>query len=202
MKKINQDKVEKSVREICNNWWITLRINDYELSESLKKKETNVSCEIFFSHRKKKKVCIEGSGKGLVDALYCSTIETLANDYPTLNDIKFEKFLIKAVDLKKKQREAESNGSDADVIALLKVKNSYGETFEFESQSFSATAASIKVVLKTIEFFVNSHIAVLKIYKALKDAKERNRSDLIQVYTMKLSELVKVTCYTETMRKE
>jgi hypothetical protein len=63
-------------------------------------------------------------------------------------------------------------------------------------------AASVDVVCKTIEFFVNSERAVLRLKQLIKDASERNRGDLYNQYTLKLSELVFNTSYEKSLKEE
>lgn len=195
MKISDQRRLEKNIRQICSNWWIPLEAEDFNIKELIKEKQTSIECKVQFGKRGKKEINIEGNGKGAVDAFYRSIVDELSEEYSSLRDIKFKKFLIKS-DIKSK-----APGSDATVEATLRLLNARDQEFEFVSESHSMNVAAINVVLKAVEFFVNSHIAMSKTYISLKDARERNRSDLIEKYTLQMADLVKVTSYVEVINK-
>ena len=94
-----------------------------------------------------------------------------------------------------------NTGLSAAVETLFVVRNDHGEDLVFRNKSTSVNRASVKSVLKAVEFFVNMERAVKLLHTAIKDAKERNRGDLVTAYTMKLSELVHTTSYTDVLDK-
>jgi hypothetical protein len=199
MNLINQKNLEGQIKSICGNWWTSIKINEIEIIEKISSSETHIKCDVIFDHksRNKKVIKIATSGKGVVDALFKELSKQLEEKYSSLSQIKFKDFFIKA----NIKTSLKGPGSDAPVEACLKINNSRGQEFEFSSKAISVNMAAVKVVINTIEFFVNSHIAVSKIYFALKDAQDRRREDLVEKYTLQLGEIVKVTSYEDVINK-
>ena len=94
-----------------------------------------------------------------------------------------------------------SQGAGADAIcsARLIVKNSDLVPFEFEVSGRSISIVSLTVVIEAVEHFINSERAFICVYRALSDARDRGRADLVERFTAHLSELVKTTSYTEVI---
>lgn len=192
---LEQEKIKTNVRKICDNWRVMIAIDDFEIYEDFKNKKTKIKSNTLqiLSKTKKEKLNIEGEGKGVVDAFFQAFLNATQTQYPSLSDIKFEEFSVKAI-LNNK-----IPGSDSNVEVTIRLSNSRKEMFEFRKKSHSINSASIKVIIRAFEFFINSHIAITKIYISLKDAKDRNRLDLIEKYTKQMSELVRVTNYSPTI---
>ena len=53
----------------------------------------------------------------------------------------------------------------------------------------------IEAIRKALEFLINIEVAILQLKKDYNHAKKRNRTDLIQLYTMQLSDLVRISEY-------
>ena len=51
------------------------------------------------------------------------------------------------------------------------------------------------------EYFVNSERAYITLYKALENARERNRQDLVDTYKAQMAEVVKSTSYSEVIER-
>ena len=62
--------------------------------------------------------------------------------------------------------------------------------------------ASMAVVLKSVEFFVNVEKAVKILEMIIKDGKKRNRGDIVQRRTNQLAELVGTTSYRGIIGKK
>ena len=90
-------------------------------------------------------------------------------------------------------------GADAECKIRLVVHNDGGFPFEFEANGRSMAVVSLTVVMLAVEYFVNSERAFICVYRALSDAKDRGRQDLVESFTAQLSELVKTTSYTEVI---
>ena len=65
------------------------------------------------------------------------------------------------------------------------------------SRSRSILSASVDVVIETIQYFVNSEVAVLYLKELVEDSKKRNRFDLTDDYISKLSDLMSNTSYED-----
>ena len=53
-----------------------------------------------------------------------------------------------------------------------------------------------------IEHFINSEKAVIILENCIKDAKKRNRGDLVNSFTMQLAEIVKNNSYEKVLQKK
>ncbi len=139
---------------------------------------------------------VEGRGVGLIDAFFDSIIKRFADEYPSLKTIAVSDFRLgSGFD------EAQGRKSDALAVATLRVKNSEGIEFQFERKTPSVTRSSVRTALDALTFFINSERAYVQLHLALKDAKERRRSDLVERYRGQMSTLVTATSYSEVIEK-
>lgn len=140
---------------------------------------------------------LEGSGVGVVDAVYNGLIARFAEEFPSLTTLAFTGFRVEG------HMETSRGKAGADAVAgvTLNVRNSEGIGFEFEARARSVLAASIDAVVQVGEFFVNSERAFILMHRALLDAKSRHRADLVERYTSQLAELVKTTSYTQVIER-
>ncbi len=83
---------------------------------------------------------------------------------------------------------------------LLTIDNGSGKLIPFRSRDHSMIAASVRVVCKTVEFFVNSERAVLLLKSLVDDAQRRNREDLCNRYIRAMALLVYNTSYEESLK--
>ncbi len=140
---------------------------------------------------------VEGEGVGMVDAFTHGLVSRFATEYHSLESIEFTGFTVSAkFDTKKEQ-----TGSDAVGEVALEVRNSEGKPFHFADASRSVAMSAARAVLAAVEYFVNAERAYITLYKALKDAKERDRPDLVTRYTRELAEVVKSTSYAEVIER-
>jgi len=140
---------------------------------------------------------IEGGGVGLVDAVFNAVRDTMAIDFPSLKHIFFDDFIVTS-DIAKTRKKIP--GSDAVGTVELIVRNEEGRIFSFVDESRSTTASTVNVVLRSLSHFVNAERAVRVIVKAIEEAKTRNRGELVQSYTMRLSDLVKHASYAAVVQ--
>jgi hypothetical protein len=120
-----------------------------------------------------------------------------AREFRSLETIQFTGFAVRA----RMDTTRAGTGSDAVGVVSLTVRNSEGNLFEFERQGRSLVATAVSVVVEALEHFVNAERAFISVYKALQDARERGRSDLVQTYTAQLTELVRTTSYTQVIER-
>ncbi|RMH40488.1 MAG: hypothetical protein D6689_13635 [Deltaproteobacteria bacterium] len=140
---------------------------------------------------------VEGTGVGLVDALTHALLSRFAPEYRSLETIEFTGFDVQA----KFDTKNERSGADAIGVVSLEVRNSEGQVFTFADSSRSIASSAARAVLAAVEYFVNSERAYVSLYRALRDAKERDRPDLVARYTRELAEVVKSTSYTEVIER-
>ncbi|MBI1947472.1 MAG: hypothetical protein HYS27_17390 [Deltaproteobacteria bacterium] len=139
---------------------------------------------------------LEGKGVGLVDAVFDGLTRRFGDEYPSLKTVAVTDFRVgSGFD------EAQGRRSDALAVATLRMKNSHGAEFQFERKTSSVTRSSVRVALDALTFFINSERAYVQLHVALKDAKERRRSDLVEKYRGQMSTLVHATSYSEVMER-
>ena len=136
---------------------------------------------------------VEGTGRGLVDAIFHAMLERYAQEYQSLKSIELANFKVEARLDTKEQK----SGADAVASVLVEVRNSEGKLFSFMDESRSIATSSARAVLAVVEYFVNAERAFITLYKSRKDAQDRHRDDLVARYTHEMSEVVKSTSYTE-----
>jgi hypothetical protein len=138
---------------------------------------------------------VEGEGVGLVDSLVFALLERYSAEYQSLKSIKLAGFKVDTrLDSSKRKF-----GADAVGEVVLDVRNSEDRHFEFADSSRSISMSSAKAVLAAIEYFINAERAFIMLHTGLRDARERQRSDLVSRYTRELAEVVKSTSYAEVI---
>lgn len=184
------------MRELLNENYTHLRVNRVLIEESLEEESASVSCEVT-DEASGEKFVIAGKGSGAIDAFFQAMVERFATEYPSLNTIRFSAFSVQArMDTRRK-----SSGADSEGEVMLQIENSEGKAFRFVHSSRSIIGSGIITTLLGMEYFINSERAFVTIYHAMKDAKERNRHDLIQRYTNQMAILVQNTSYSEVISK-
>jgi hypothetical protein len=143
------------------------------------------------------RVEIEGKGVGVVDALFAGLLSRYAGEYQSLRTIQLAGFAVSAA-LDTKQAKS---GVDAMGTVTLDVMNSYGRRFTFTDSSRSLTASIARVVVASVQFFINAERAFITLTKAQKDAVARGRDDLATRYTAELAEVVECTSYADVIER-
>ncbi len=196
-----QQRIVQVVREILGGDYLRLRVDALYLEEDLTTGSCALRCEL--QHESGEQISgepamiIAGKGVGFLDAFFHALRERLAVDFASLDSIELVSFGLRA-DLSTRGK---LFGSDAEGTVDLEVHNSDNRLFRFSARSRSITASSAIACLRAAEYFVNSERAFISIYKALLDARERRRHDLVQHYTQQLSELVNNTSYTKVIEE-
>ena len=93
------------------------------------------------------------------------------------------------------------NKTDAPVEIKLAIKNLDDKRLYFTAKARSLAVAVISAIRKAIGFLINIELAVIELHKGIRDAAERNRVDLVQEDTMRMTELVRIVSYEETIAK-
>ena len=190
-----QADIHALVREILEGVYIKVLINKIDIREDLVNDSTSVSCELLLGEKKYK---IEGTGRGVVDALFTSILKCLKKEYVSLENITLEDFVV-TVDLNKFWRK--KSKTDAKVEAVIFINNGAGKTFLFRHTCRSMISASISCVTKMVEYYINSEKAVVHLKTCIADSIKRNRGDLTERFTSQLSELVRNMSYEKTINK-
>jgi hypothetical protein len=191
-----QAETIRLMREILAENYTHLHVNRVAIEENLEHEFTAVTCNVT-DERTGEKLNIEGKGVGAIDAFFQGMVQRFAEDYPSLKTLQFSAFNVQAR-LDTKQGYA---GTDSEGEVTLELLNSEGRTFRFTHSSRSVIAAGIITTLLGMEFFINSERAFVSVHRALKDAQERDRHDLVQRYTHTMAVLVQNTSYSEVINQ-
>lgn len=184
------------IKKVLGADYVEHQIVGLVLEEDFEGKKSKVRVEVADSDGNNR-YAMEGEGVGMIDALTHALTSRFAPEYQSLESIQFTGFTVGAqFDTKK-----EHTGSDAIGNVSLEVRNSEGRQFTFTDSSRSVVTSAARAVLAAVEYFVNAERAYIMLYRALQDAKDRDRPDLVGRYTRELSEVVKSTSYTEVIEK-
>jgi len=191
---MRQAEILRHVKDVLGDSYVHIEPAGVEIKEDLLKEETEVRCEAMI---RGEIVQIEATGSGVIDALFQGIRTVLAQEYCSLEEISFEDFIIDINPATRKKRE----GTDVSVFVELIVRNSRDVHHHFHSEAKSFNVAAIRAVLDAIGYYVNCELAVVRLSELLRDAKKRNRADLLRSYTNLLSEVVQNTSYEKTIVK-
>jgi hypothetical protein len=183
-------------QEILADDRLVLETLSLKLSENFETNLAKVEVKIIeLVNGKIKNLLIQGEGVGLIDAYFDAMIKNYEKNFCSLEHISIVDFRVAAHTDNATQRK-----SDANVTALLRVKNSDRHEYTFECTTSSISHSSLSVVEEAIAFFLNSELAYKKLHIALINAKERGRPDLIEKYQNQMATLVKATSYEKLVQ--
>lgn len=187
---------EGTIKQVLGNDFLAMQPLSYTLSECLDEEGCELKVVLQTSGPGDGCVAFSGKGVGLVDALFAGLIEYYAREYPSLKTLSVQNFEIRG-----NMNTGNARRTDAEVAVVLSVTNSEEEKFVFEDGDRSLVAATCAVVVHMAEYFINSERAYITLYRALEDAKRRNRQDLVDSFQAQLSEVVKSTSYSEVIER-
>ena len=173
--------------------WLHIQVPSYLLSE-----DTGRAKVVLQLQRSDADSTVQagGSGVGLVDAVSHALRDVLVSEFPSLDNIYFKRFFVSGeLDL------ADGQGTDAGATAELHIENTYLSTAVFISETRSVTFSSVTAVVQAIEFYVNAERAVLRLINWIKHYNKASRPDLVDRYTLKLGDLVKIASYSTAIEK-
>lgn len=173
--------------------YVAISVSSFSIEEDLRKKASSIVADLSINNKKTK---IKGVGVGIVDALLRGLVDKLSKNYPSLKNIKISEFNAKAK-IKKKARP----GSDAVVDVDLVLENTRGGKIIFSHSAKSLNISAVLVVLESVEYFINSEIAFLKLKTCIENASLRRRSDLVNDYMFLMTEVVKNMNYDKILTK-
>lgn len=181
------------IRRVLDSNYIELRLVKLAIEEDPDSEQATVKLRL--TDNNKNEITVEGTGVGPVDAIFNALLERYGAEYQSLRSIELAHFNVGAqLDTKTARAGVDSVGE-----VTLGVHNSEGKLFEFSDTSRSISRSSARAVLAAVEYFVNAERAFITLHRSRKDAKERNRVDLVTRYTRELAEVVKSTSFTEVI---
>lgn len=132
---------------------------------------------------------ITGTGVGLVDAGFMSLVSHLSEEFTSLTTIRLADIYFR-IDSKR-------GGMDLKSKTLIKIEfenNRKGKVF-FEDRTTSLGFTAMRVLVKAVEFYVNSELLFKRIKYLVKDAEKRSRPEAACKFKYVLSKIVEVTSY-------
>lgn len=190
------ESTKEVIRGVLAGDYLSLRVDEYTISEKVGAGEP-CQTEVILKHTNHdRQETIKGSGVGAIDAVCQGMLDHYAREFHSLETITFTDFRVRG-----NMETGHGQNTDAEALVTLIVHNSDQRKFEFEASGRSLIAAVIKVVVDAMEYFVNSERAFITVYRALCDARDRNRGDLTEKYTAKLADLVRTTSYTKVIER-
>jgi hypothetical protein len=197
----HRQRSQHLIREVLGDNYVCLNQENIIVSED--GSVTAIASELIVNTEKEmiSRRKISGIGSGLIDALFNALLYEYSDECVSLTSLKIEEFYIfvDQADLRRR-RLVGNSGTDALVGTCLTVDNGNDRIIPFRSTNRSVIFAMSEVVLSAIEFFINSERAMLHLRTCVRDAEGRKRPDLVELYTLKMAELVKNTSYVESLR--
>ncbi len=188
------ETIQALVKEVLDDTGLKLKVDRYQVEEELESRQVRVRCEVHDARTGAPQV-IEGRGVGMVDAFFHGMVERYSHEFQSLKSLRFADFSIKAEVATAKA----AARSDMTARVALHLLNSDNREFTFTHTSPSVSGSTMAVVIKAVEFFVNSEKAFVAVFRALAHAREQNRADSVARYTAQLATLVEATSYSEVI---
>jgi hypothetical protein len=186
------------MREVLRDDYLELVVEKCVFEEDMREVKTKIEATIApegaTSDDPRRKV-VRGDGVGVVDAFFRGLITQMSPEYLSLKTLSFVGFTISA----KIDTADQRSHTDAVGEVKLMVENQKGDQFEFVAASRSIIASALQATLLAVEYFVNSERAFFTTRRALKDAEQRGRADLVRTFAARLTELVQNTSYVEAI---
>lgn len=185
------EQVLTLAKEILGEAYIVIQIASLKLTENFELTQARLEANVIeISENEPKKRKIQGEGVGLVDACFDGLLKAYEQDFCSLSAIYIVDFTVNAHLESSSKRQ-----SDARVSALLRVKNSENHEYSFEFTTSSISHSSVGTVQEAVAFFINAENAYITLHRALADAKDRGRHDLIDRYRNQMTTIVNATSY-------
>jgi len=189
---LRTENIAELVATILGDDVVSLGIEKIVIEELLQEGRTKIACEVEYSG---KLLQIQGTGRGVVDALFNSMLKALSKEYHSLEGIEFIDFLV-SIDPTRRRKKS---GTDCYVRVDIQLHNSSKRRMHFFSTSRSMISAAINASLLSLEHFLNCERAVIKTYDAIKSCEKHNMPETKEKYVDRLTRLVENTSYEKTI---
>jgi hypothetical protein len=191
-----QRKMIGLMKEILQDDYLHLNVHNYTLNENLDEGSVDIECRL--SDQKDDGFEVSGTGVGVIDALFDGLKKRMADDYPSLESIRFSEFSIKGLISSDVSPDV---ATKAEAVATVGIVNSENKEFEFEATAPSVSRAGIQATILAAEYFVNSERTYVKLHEILEHYRSEGRTDLVEKYTDLMSKVVENTSYSEVVEK-
>ena len=192
----NQEALTQLIAEVLDQDLVELSIVSFKVFEAFESGEVKLSARLH-EKRDDEDIELESEGVGVVHAFFTGLLSHFCVPYPSLKSINFADFRVDG----ELSTSATQHRSDGSCTAVLLVRTSEDEFFEFRYPSTSVTSASLGSVTRAVAFFINSERAFVQLHNALAYARSEHRQDSVQRYTEQLTRLVEATSYSDVIAK-
>lgn len=192
---LEQDKMLSLMKEILQEDYLELVVERYTLEERLDENKSRIVCQMKDANGES--VEVNGEGVGTIDAVFDALRGYLAEDYPSLESIRFSQFSIQGL--------ISSEGADistkAEAQATVGIVNSEEREFVFQTKQPSVSRAGIQATVDATEYFVNSERTYVRLHEILQHYRKEGRTDLVEKYTDLMSQVVQNTSYSKVVER-
>ena len=183
---MNTDLIDEYVAEYLKNP-VSIVLNSFSLKEEESYAFIDISVMVSASSMK-----VSGEGVGLVDAGFNALINHFSRDYPSLATIQLSDLYFQ-ISTKSEQ----SVNLKSKTLMRLEFSNFRKNKTFFEDRTTSIGFTAISVLVKAIEFYINSELLFKRVRFLIKDAEDRSRYDVASKLKYVLSRVVEVTSYQD-----
>jgi hypothetical protein len=191
-----QRKMIGLMKEILQEDHLQLTVHNYTLNENLDESTVDIECRL--SDQKDDGFEVSGTGVGVIDALFAGLKKRMADDYPSLESIRFSEFSIKGLI---SSDDSPDVATKAEAVATVGIVNSEDKEFQFDATAPSVSRAGIQATILAAEYFVNSERTYVKLHEILEHYRSEGRTDLVEKYTDLMSQVVENTSYSEVVEQ-
>ena len=192
-----QDKMVALMREILQDDYTELSVRLYTLTESFDEDEPLCRLTCHLTNADGSDMTVESEGVGVIDALFNGLRVRLADDFPSLQSIRFSQFTIRG--LISVAEEASTSAAAAE--ATVGILNSEDVEFIFQATAPSVSRAGMQATVKAAEYFVNSERTFVRLHEILEHYRLEGRTDLVEKYTELMSRVVGNTSYSNVVER-
>ena len=193
----NQEALTELIAEVLDQDLVDISIRSFKVFEAFESGQVELSATLY-EKREDQDIELKSDGVGTVHAFFNGLLEHFSSAYPSLEEYQLRGLSSRRRALSAAQTTSRSDGG---CTAVLLVRTSEEEFFEFRYNSSSVTSASLASVTNAVAFFINSERAFVQLHNALAYARTEHRQDSVQRYTKQLTRLVEATSYSAVIDK-
>jgi len=189
-----RDEIRDLNKELLGKKFYSLRLISLRNTEDFESCEVKTELSMLGSHSKKPIEC-SGTGVGVVHSMFLCLKEVYAKKYVSLKNINLHSF-----DVKTRFDTAKSfEKTDAQVDVIIEFKNASGILTPFRASSTSLLRSLAIALIDATQFYINSELSFLKLRTLIKDAERRNRPDIKGNLISKITKIIGVSSYEESV---
>lgn len=185
--------VHKVVSDALGEDLHVLSLVSLEMSEAPAERTASIRSKLLHRNGRDDNVIeVHGEGVGLLDAFITAVSHHFEPPFASLSGVSVADFSLKGV-----FQDGDVRRSAAGAEASVRLSNSEGHVYEFARRTPSMSHSAAQAILDGFAFFINAEVAYKRLRRALKDAQERRRQDLVDRYTHALGVVVRATSYAK-----